>query len=169
MNKLKILALAGGLAIAGAGGAAAVVAVAPDAAFEAARGGFHQAIHGGHGHRGKPGLHKLCRIDRAEKLEHAFSFVEGMMTFDEPQAAAWAGLTDAIRDGNRDMDAACAGIDGPAETSTEQLAEVELALETGLSAVRKIRPAYDGFYATLNEKQREALDSLGHRRGRGWR
>ena len=48
----------------------------------------------------------------------------------------------------------------------ERLAGLETMLSAGLEAVREVRPNFDAFYATLNDKQKTALDRLIDRRGR---
>ena len=45
---------------------------------------------------------------------------------------------------------------------------METMLSAGLDAVREVRPKFDAFYATLNDKQKRAIERLmeghGHQR-----
>lgn len=126
---------------------------------------------GGHhgGRRGGRGMAHLCGMARGEKVEHAISFVENFMSFTGPQQQAWEELAQAVRGGNEKVGEACAELkDGqPPRTAMAKLAMVETFLTTGLDVVQQVRPAFDQFYATLNDKQQKALDDLMSRRHRG--
>lgn len=127
-------------------------------------GGHHGWRHGGkHGGRG---MAHLCGAVRGEKVEHAISFVDNFMSFTTPQQQAWDELADALRAGDKRVGAACATLkDGkPPEGATAKLAMAESFLSAGLEVVQKVRPAFDRFYGTLNDKQRKALDDLLSRR-----
>jgi hypothetical protein len=50
----------------------------------------------------------------------------------------------------------------------ERLASMEKRLGTMLEAIKIVRPAFDNFYASLSEEQRQKLSSAGPRRW-GWR
>src|SRR6476620_4257520 len=53
------------------------------------------------------------------------------------------------------------------KTSGERLAFMEKRMEAMLQAVKIVRPAFDAFYASLNEGQKASLDEAGPRRW-GW-
>jgi hypothetical protein len=53
-------------------------------------------------------------------------------------------------------------------TPSERLASMEKRLGTMLEAIKIVRPAFDNFYASLSEEQRQKLSSAGPRRW-GWR
>jgi hypothetical protein len=54
------------------------------------------------------------------------------------------------------------------ETSTDQLAVMERRVAALLDALKIIRPAYDKFYASLDDQQKARMDALGPGR-HGWR
>ena len=127
-----------------------------------ASGGFHR------GHRRGHGARMICSDRRAEKLEDAIGFAEAFFSFNAEQKTAWDGLAGALRSGSDTIGKHCETIKAnTGETSaTGKLAQVETMLTAGLEVVQKVRPAFDGFYATLDKDQQAALDKLIQRRGR---
>lgn len=130
-------------------------------------GSFHHARRGKGGYRG--GFGHVCGKRREAKTERMISVVEGLMTFSPKQEAAWKDLTNTVRDSNKSMDATCATLkqdkDKPRD-ATHKLARMETMLAAGLKFIQSVRPKFDGFYATLSEKQKKAFDSLSNRRRR---
>ena len=49
--------------------------------------------------------------------------------------------------------------DGPRH-APDELARMETMLTTKLDVLKKVRPAFEAFYGTLDERKREALDTL---------
>jgi|SaaInl7_135m_RNA_FD_contig_61_1034557_length_1290_multi_21_in_0_out_0_1 hypothetical protein len=127
-------------------------------------GGHHGMGQGGMG--GGRGMAHLCGPARSEKVEHAISFVDDFMTFSGPQKQAWDNLAGALRAGDEKVGAACATFkDGkPPQSATGKLGMAESFLTAGLAVVQQVRPAFDRFYDTLNEKQQKSLDDLLSRR-----
>ena len=132
-------------------------------AAAAAPGGFR-----GHRHGGGHGMMRVCGPQRSEKLEDGIGFVEAFFSFNAEQKTAWTGLASALRDGSEAIGKHCEAMkDGKRETTaTGKLARVETMLTAGLEVVQKVRPAFDRFYATLDEKQQAALNKIIDRRGR---
>lgn len=128
----------------------------------AASGGYHR------GHRRGHGARMICSDRRAEKLEDAIGFAEVFFSFNQEQKSAWDGLAGALRSGSDTIGKHCETIKANAEKTsvTGKLAQVETMLTAGLEVVQKVRPAFDGFYATLDKNQQAALDKLIQRRGR---
>ena len=151
-------AMIGGLTLAGSGwepAQRAFAAVGED-------GGRHFGRHGP-GHR----LARLCGERRDARLQDMVAFVESFVDFTPEQAAAWSGLTAALGDGSTRIGAACSELEaaGRPESAPGKLARLEVMLEAGLETVREVRPAFDGFYATLDAEQKQAIDRLAaHRR-----
>lgn len=147
-----------------------VLAIQPDLAAQAQeRVVATKAMFGGHhgrGHRGH-GLMRICAGAQGERVDHMIGFVENFMEFSPTQQTAWDELATAIRAGQKTVADSCEDLreDGRPETAPEKLALVERALQTGLTTVQQVRPAFDKFYATLSDKQKKALDDLS-RRGR---
>lgn len=157
--------------------------------------GHHGFGHSGFTHHGlrhgsMMGAGFACADGRLDRME---AVVENFVTFTPEQAAAWKELTAAMRDAQAWKQAACEESradrraamrdddsddrdedDDKVEKDdarpapaplTDRLARMETRLETGLAALRKVRPALESFYATLNDSQRKALDDLmGHHR-----
>lgn len=151
-----------------------VLAVSPNLAAQAQQtvgatkamfGGDHRGW--GRGHRGH-GLMRVCHGAKGDKVDHMIVFVENFMEFSSEQQAAWDGLATALRSGQKTVVAACDELkaEGRPETAPEKLALVEQALQTGLTTLQQVRPAFDKFYATLSDKQKKALDDLSQHRRR---
>lgn len=121
--------------------------------------------HFGHG-RAKAmahhGLARFCAPERGERINDLARFVESFIKLTPDQTTAWNRLLDSLRAGSTSIDSACeefARADKP-DTATERLARVESLLSAGLDAVRQVRPAFDGFYAALDEDQKRIIDEL---------
>ncbi len=127
----------------------------------AAAGGHHGwGRHGGRGGHG--GLRHICSESRGEKLENAIGFAEAFFSFNSEQKTAWAGLTSALRESSAAIGERCDALkEGErSKSATAKLERVETMLTAGLDVVKKVRPAFDGFYATLTDDQKAALDKL---------
>lgn len=131
---------------------------------EEAAGRYHAM--GGHGgHR----FARLCSERREERLENMIGLVESFADFTAEQTAAWDDLTRALNSGSATIGATCDELkaEGRPQTAGEKLAAMERMMETGLVALRQVRPAFDNFYAVLDDEQKQAIDKLAaHRRGR---
>jgi hypothetical protein len=101
-----------------------------------------------------------CSDARDEMLEDRLAFVESFVDFTDVQEPAWQQLTAAIRDGSAKVGKACAELEATDTTAPAHLARVELILSTGLGIIQEVRPAFEQFYAVLDEDQKAALDKL---------
>jgi LTXXQ motif family protein len=119
--------------------------------------GWRQGWHGG-GH-GRFAEH-VCSDARDEILEERLAFVESFVDFTDEQEPAWQQLTAAIRAGSAKVGEACAELEAPDTTAPAHLARVELIFSTGLEIVQEVRPAFEQFYAVLDDDQKAALDKL---------
>lgn len=122
--------------------------------------GHHRGFHGGHG--------RFCAGARGEKLEHAIDFVEGFVAFTPEQEVAWQDFTVSLMTGRERVRAACDELDQAEDPlqAPDALARAESLLGMGLEVVQEVRPAFDRFYGTLSEDQKQALDQLINRRHR---
>jgi hypothetical protein len=109
-----------------------------------------------------------CAARYAGRIDDLERFATAFLRLTPEQAEAWRELVAALRAATSALDRACAdgtlasaGRDVPAT-----LAQVERWLDTGLAAVRAIRPPAEAFYATLSPEQRGTLDELVARRHR---
>ncbi len=171
--KLKIIIIAGGLGLASLG-AVGAWAFSSDVrqGVEAGKAAVTLIGHRhGWGHRGRGGgmEHKLCSEARSDHIEAAITFAETFMAFTPEQRAAWDRLTGAVRDGGEKVGDTCAETEAlrAKKTLPAKLALAEAATKTAASVLGDIRPAFDGWYATLSDEQRKALDNLLQRRTQG--
>lgn len=126
-------------------------------------GGWHRGGGRGHGR----GFAAICSDRRNQGIEHGLAFVEGFVNFTAEQTAAWNELGEAVRAGSAAIGEKCKELEatGMPTSTPERLARFEAMATTGLGILKRIRPAFDRFYATLSDKQKKALDSLITRRG----
>lgn len=169
MNGKQFL-LIGGLLVSVAGLSIVAVSAAPSgpgvtgieaAAGPAFMGTMHKARQDGRrwgrGHGGR-----FCGKRHGNRLERMTTLIEGLMTFTPPQQAAWSDLKTALNDGKASMEKACEAakeVEKP-KTAPERLARMEAMMTTRLGAIQTVRPAFDTFYGTLNDKQKSAIDGL---------
>ena len=174
MNTRKTL-IGVGIAAAVVGGAAFAVSTAWPTAPSYAAGVVARQVHfggpgGWHGHgsgRGH-GFAAVCSDRRERGIEHGLAFVEGFVNFTPEQTAAWNELGAAVRAGSAAIGEKCKELEqaGEPRTAPERLARFEALATTGVDALKRIRPAFDRFYATLSDKQKQALDGLMSHHGR---
>ncbi|MDX1540727.1 MAG: Spy/CpxP family protein refolding chaperone [Geminicoccaceae bacterium] len=155
------LVVVGGLALLGVAGAALH-------AGERHGGGFHAAhFAGGHHGRGHGMMMgRMCSDQRAEWLDERIAVVESFVDFTPEQEPAWSALKESVRDGSERVGEACASLEGAEDGPVGRLARMETMLAAGLDVVQGVRPAFEDFYAVLDEDQQAALDRLIERRGR---
>jgi len=112
------------------------------------------------GHR--RGFQAICGERRNQGIAHGLAFVEGFVNFTAEQTAAWNELGAAIRTGSASIGEKCKELQAAGEprSAPERLARFEVMATTGLDILKRVRPAFDRFYATLSDKQKQALDGL---------
>lgn len=116
--------------------------------------------HGWHGGDRGRFAEVVCSDARDQTLEDRLAFVESFVDFTDEQEPAWQQLTSAIRAGSARVGEACAELEAIDTTAPAHLARVELILSTGLDIVQQVRPAFERFYAVLDDDQKAALDKL---------
>jgi hypothetical protein len=109
----------------------------------------------------------------AQQAERLLGFVESFMTFTPDQQSAWTALSNIVREHSRHLQQ-LNNHGQPAEDSENQsvnpisaparLIRMEQTMSALLAALQQIRPAFEQFYATLDEKQQRAFDELGQGR-----
>ena len=132
----------------------------PQALAWQARGGHWER----HGRMGPA----FCGPNRDERIERMVGMVEGFANFTAEQQPAWEKLRDSVRSASGKLDTACGAMRGTGRDAPPpaRLAGLETMLSAGLDAVREVRPSFDAFYATLNDKQKAAIDRLIEGHGR---
>lgn len=123
----------------------------------------------GPGMMGWGGMGGMCDPRAAGLAEWRMERVERLVKPTEAQRKALDDLRTASTKAAATIAAAC-----PREFPASASARMELMekrLEAMLTAIKTVRPAFDAFYATLNDDQKARINSGGPRRWgwRGWR
>jgi hypothetical protein len=101
-----------------------------------------------------------------QQAERLLGFVEGFMTFTPEQQSAWTALSDILREQSRQLQqpenttGQPENQDGNPTSASARLARLEQMMSSALTTLQQIRPAFEQFYATLDEKQQRAFDEL---------
>lgn len=141
---------------------------APGASSEEASGKMHRAHwRGRHGKRGHRYGH-FCSDRQGKRFDRLTGVIEGLMTFTPAQDQAWKSLNATVQSERATIKKDCDELKdaGRPKTASQKLARMEKVLGTRLSSLQRVRPAFDKFYETLNDKQKSAIDGLFSRRGR---
>ncbi len=115
---------------------------------------------------GRGGMAGMCDPRAAGLAEWRIESIERLVKPNEAQRAALNDLRAASTKAAEMISAAC-----PQEFPASASARMELMekrLETMLTAIKTVRPAFDAFYATLNDEQKARINTGGPR-GWGWR
>ena len=147
--------------------ATATAATVEPARSDDHRGGWWRGHHG----RGGGGLAAWCGGRAEERVERMLGSVEDRLTFTPAQDEAWQRVAEAAQAGAAGLGEVCDEFSeaGRPQTTPERLARMERLAETGLDALHEVRTAFDAFYQTLDGQQREIIDGLATRGGRGRR
>jgi hypothetical protein len=123
----------------------------------------------GPGMMGAGGFNFMCNPRAAGFAEWRIARIEAAVRPTEAQRGALDELRTAWSKAAETISAACTS-DFPAK-STERLQAMEKRVEAMLQAIKTVRPAFEGFYAALDDQQRARLDDIGPRRWgwHGWR
>ncbi len=109
----------------------------------------------------------FCSYDARDWADSSGAYLGAWLQLDAAQNAAWNHVEQKLEQGRNLLRDACEALaaSGPAATMPERLALMESAMAAGAETLRTVRPAFDEFYATLDEGQRQQLDALpGHHR-----
>jgi hypothetical protein len=120
----------------------------------------------GPGMMGADGMAGMCNPRGAGLAAWRMDRIERLIKPTDAQKAALNELRAASTRAAEQIAAAC-----PAEFPASAGARMELMekrLEAMLQAVKTVRPAFDAFYATLNDEQKARINTAGPRRW-GWR
>jgi hypothetical protein len=114
-----------------------------------------------------PGMHmRMCGPRAAGFAEWRIARLEQVIKPTEAQKPKFDELKAASNKAVEAMRAACPT--SISTTAVDQVGAMEKRLEAMLAAVKIMRPAMEGFYATLSDEQKKVLDS-GIGTGRFWR
>jgi hypothetical protein len=120
----------------------------------------------GPGTMGPRGYKRLCTPRSVGLYEWQLPWLEQVVRPTEAQRAALNDLQSASSKAIATMSAAC-GEQAPT-TTKDQLQMMDARLEATSQAVKTLRPAFDAFYASLDNRQQQRLDVFGPRHS-GWR
>jgi hypothetical protein len=178
MKRLSISAAA--IAVAGLILAAPVIAqqIGPGPGNPPAAGGSDYGARGygwgpgmmmGPGMMGWSGMGAMCDSRAAGLAEWRMERIERLINPTEAQRAALSELRTASTKAAGTIVAACPR-EAPASASA-RLELMEKRLDAMLVAIKTVRPAFDAFYATLNDEQKALVNSGGPRSWgwHGWR
>jgi len=108
----------------------------------------------------------MCNPRAAGFAEWRMERIEAAVRPNESQRATLNELRAASTKAADTISAACAA-DFP-EKSTQRLDLMEKRVEGMLQAIKTVRPAFETFYASLDDQQKSRLDAVGPRQW-GWR
>ena len=129
----------------------------------------HGFVHKVRGERHGP---RDCGARAGGYMERQANVIEGLMEFTPAQKTAWSELKTAMNAGKETMKKACEARKDQEKpkNAVERFDRFETAMSTRLEVMRSVKPAFEKFYATLSEKQQNAVDGLfarGHHGHRG--
>jgi len=165
---LKITLCKSGIAIATliVGATVAIGQPGPGAPNDAQRPqGWGPGVMMGPGMMHGQGFGFMCNPRAAGFAEWRLARIEAAVKPTEAQRAALNDLRNASTKAAELIAAACKT--PMPQKSAERLSTMETRLEAMLQAVKVVRPAFDKFYAGLDDQQRTRLDATGPRRW-GW-
>ena len=173
MKNLTIAALAAVALILGAPVIAQIAPTPGSPAIEripSARGyGWGPGMMMGPGMMGWSGGGMMCDPRAAGLAEWRIDRIEQLISPNEQQRAALENLRMASLKAVETVSASCP--DELPVSAAGRLETIEKRLDSMLTAVRLVRPAFDAFYATLNDEQKARINNGGSSRWgwHGWR
>ena len=85
-----------------------------------------------------------------------------LLKLDERQTKSWKNVEGALTDAKKPVETGCGKLNTIPATgaATSQAARLEVVLSSSLDALRRVRPSFERFYATLSAGQRRQIDKL---------
>jgi hypothetical protein len=117
----------------------------------------------GPGSMGPRGTRRFCNPRSIGLAEWRPALIVRMLKLDDAQKTVLNELSEPSAKALELIASACPRTD----TGKPPLAVMETRVETMLQVLRTVRPAYEKFYAVLNDTQKKRLDALGPSR-HGW-
>jgi len=114
------------------------------------------------GRRGNRSFTRACDVTEPSALRWPAEEIEARLRPTDAQRTSLAALQDANAKAAEMLSVSCRADD--AITPPARLAAAGKRLDTMLQAVRQVRAALDGFYATLNDEQKAQFEAIGPRR-----
>lgn len=95
-----------------------------------------------------------------ERTEDMIAFVERQLGITPAQREAWERFTETVRDSADALRTARGEIQGSEAGALQRFARFEVVAEAAAAALRRMRPALENLYNTLDAAQRRVLDDL---------
>lgn len=127
-------------------------------ADESMRMDSHKSWH----HDGKRHGERFCG-NKAENFGDFMMYrIEKNMDFTAEQETKWDNVKTAFESGRENIQALCSDLkqNSKPEEAPAKLAMMEKFLEARLDTVKKVKPAVDDLYASLDDKQKETFNEL---------
>ena len=112
------------------------------------------------------GCRGSSRRDRAapptgpERMEALIAFAEQYLAIDNDQRQVWERLTTTVRDCVEALQIAWVELDRADDRTIARFDRLADVADVFSAAARRLRPALEALYGTLDAAQREALDGL---------
>ncbi len=94
------------------------------------------------------------------RTEDMIAYVEQQLGITAAQREAWERFTETVRDSADAMQIARGAVDDGKPGALQRFARFEVVADAASAALRRIRPALESLYRTLDEAQRTAFDEL---------
>ena len=127
-------------------------------ARESMRMDSHKSWH----HDGKRHGEHFCRNKSEDVGDYMIYRIEKDMDFTTEQETKWENVKTAFESGRENIQALCSDLkqSGKPEEAPAKLAMMEKFLEARLDTIKKVKPAVDDLYASLDDKQKETFNEL---------
>jgi LTXXQ motif family protein len=127
-------------------------------AHESMRNESHHSWH----HDGKRHGENSCSNKSGSFGDYMINRIEKNMDFTTEQEPKWENVKTAFESGQENIKALCSDVKqgGKPEDAPARLALMEKFLESKLDTVKKVQPAVDDLYASLDNKQKETFNEL---------
>jgi hypothetical protein len=106
------------------------------------------------------GVAEVCRdLNMYEALKPTVPMLLGL---NQRQQASWKDVESALADARKPIDTGCGKLKTMPSggAANAQAARLEIVLSSSLDAVRRVRPSFDRFYATLDDTQKRQVDKI---------
>lgn len=136
--------------LAAAGLVVALMAIYPDARASHGRHGWW-----GHSNDGHAGM-SYCETGHITRISEMGPHLQSWLELDDAQSTAWFKVERKIERTVTELSKYCDGTG--AATVRDRLERAEMTMTAGAAAIRDLRPAFDQFYESLDERQQAMLD-----------
>jgi hypothetical protein len=106
------------------------------------------------------GVAEVCRdLNMYEALKPTVPLLLGL---NQRQQASWKEVEASLADARKPIDTGCGKLNTmpSGSAANAQAARLEVVLVSSLEAVRRVRPSFDRFYATLDAGQKKQVDKI---------